>query len=97
MVLRLFVVSLWAREGDEAETFKYRLVWRAPESDDVTPWPEIEVEIPSDKDRARSFVEFHKLPFHGEGSYRFLIEIQDAEGNWEPVHELPIRVIEKTN
>lgn len=89
------LVALWTRsleEVPERGNGRVRLVLPGDESQLGA---EYEVDL-TQYLRLRYLMHIAGLPMRGEGTYRFVIEGKDEDGQWTPMFEVPLRVIVKT-
>jgi hypothetical protein len=91
--ISLDVVTMWRRSRlDQPEQATARLSLMAPD-EQVLLTQEYAVDL-SAIQRLRASGEFNGLPFHGTGTYRFIMELQE-NGEWHTVASIPVDVIEK--
>jgi len=85
------VVTLWARaQPTEAEESAARLILIAPNNAEIHTQP-FSVNL-TQKSRMRTQLRSVGFPLRGPGRYIFKLEIQRANGNWEPVAHIPVEV-----
>lgn len=86
------VVSLWVREkSDVPESPQMRLVLLPPDGKRVMSPITLEINL-GVKARTRTFLSFNNVVYRGAGEYRFLVEQQRGEGEWEKAASLPFTV-----
>jgi len=91
LAVQFHVVSLWMRSDlSMPESVRFRIVISGPDGRSFGPEGDINLQ---DFARARHFMRFEALPFHGAGLYRFSIERYLADtADWEKLASVPLEV-----
>lgn len=86
------LITLWTRSDlEKGERGRARMRLLAPDGSQLGGSVPYDVDLTAGH-RLRNTTRLGALPFKGAGYHRFVIELEDADGKWQPVARVPLDV-----